>query len=61
MYRNVSDFIQEWTQESHGTASVIEAMSDEKLDVAIAKDHNSLGCSVGTSRLHRRSSEVLSA
>ncbi|MFB4162150.1 DinB family protein [Geomicrobium sp. JSM 1781026] len=43
MYRNVSDFIQEWTQESRGTASVIEAISDEKLDVAIAEDHNSLG------------------
>ncbi|GAJ97457.1 DinB family protein [Geomicrobium sp. JCM 19055] len=43
MYRTVEDFIQDWTQESRGTAAVIAAITDEKLDVSIVEGHSSLG------------------
>ncbi|EZH66345.1 damage-inducible protein DinB [Bacillaceae bacterium JMAK1] len=43
MYRTVEDFIQDWTLESRGTAAVIAAITDEKLDVSIVEGHSSLG------------------
>ena len=43
MYRDVNDFIEEWQQSAAGTLQVFEAMTDEKLDQAIAEGHNTLG------------------
>lgn len=43
MYRKVEDFIEEWTIASAGTANVIKAITDEKLDQSIVADHSSLG------------------
>ncbi|MEF2248607.1 DinB family protein [Paenibacillus sp. IITD108] len=43
MYRTVADFIEEWSASAAGTLSVFQAISDDKMDVAIAEGHNSLG------------------
>ena len=43
MYRKVDDFLQDWKGSSAGTLQVLEAMTDEKLDQAIAEGHNTLG------------------
>lgn len=43
MYRKVEDFLEEWTISSGGTANVINAMTDDKLDQAIVEGHSTLG------------------
>jgi uncharacterized damage-inducible protein DinB len=43
MYRKVEDFLEDWTVSSEGTANVMRAMTDEKLDQAIVEGHSSLG------------------
>ncbi len=43
MYRKVEDFLEDWTVASEGTANVMKAMTDEKLDQAIVEGHSSLG------------------
>ena len=43
MYRKTEDFTQEWQEVSDGTLAVLQAMTDEKLDQAIAENHNTLG------------------
>lgn len=43
MYRQVEDFVQDWQQSANGTLSVIQAITDDKLDFAIVEGHNSLG------------------
>lgn len=43
MYRNVTDFISDWENARFGTIKVLEAMTDDKLDQAIAEGHNTLG------------------
>lgn len=43
MYRNIEDFLEDWTVSSAGTLSVMRAITDDKMDVAIAEGHNSLG------------------
>lgn len=43
MYRTVEDFKADWTKSAKGTSLVFQALTDDKLDVAIAEDHNTLG------------------
>ncbi|WP_060206689.1 DinB family protein [Sporosarcina koreensis] len=43
MYRTVEDFIEEWTIASVGTANMIKAITDEKLDQSIVAGHSTLG------------------
>lgn len=43
MYRTVADFIEEWSANSAGTLAVFNAITDDKMNVAIAEGHNSLG------------------
>jgi uncharacterized damage-inducible protein DinB len=43
MYRKAEDFIADWKGASKGTLKVIQAIPDEKMDVAIVEGHNSLG------------------
>lgn len=43
MYRKTEDFIQEWTMSADGTVNVFKAMTDDKLNQAIAENHNTLG------------------
>ena len=43
MYRKVEDFIEEWTIASEGTANVMKAITDEKLDQSIVPGHSTLG------------------
>lgn len=43
MYRKVEDFLADWAASSAGTLSVFKAITDDKMDVAIAEGHNSLG------------------
>jgi uncharacterized damage-inducible protein DinB len=43
MYRTVKDFLFDWTAATQGTVQVLEAMTDDKLDQAIAEGHNTLG------------------
>ena len=43
MYRKTEDFLQEWQEVSEGTLAVFHAMTDEKMDQAIAENHNTLG------------------
>ena len=43
MYRTVEDFLEEWNASSQGTLNVIKAITNDKMDVAIADGHNSLG------------------
>nr|WP_106782200.1 DinB family protein [Lysinibacillus timonensis] len=42
MYRNVNDFISEWRNNSNGTISIFEAVSEEKKGFEIVEGHNSL-------------------
>ncbi|WP_156857848.1 DinB family protein [Oceanobacillus sp. AG] len=42
MYRKVEDFLQDWQSASAGTLRVLEAVTDETLDQAIVKGHNTL-------------------
>lgn len=43
MYRVAEDFVKDWTIASKGALKVIQAIPDEKMDVAIVDGHNSLG------------------
>ena len=43
MYRTVQDFIEDWQASAAGTLNVMKAITDDKMDVAIVEDHNSLG------------------
>ena len=43
MYRKAQDFIEDWTMNAAGTLNVMKAITDDKMDVAIADGHNSLG------------------
>ncbi|RIX50128.1 damage-inducible protein DinB [Paenibacillus nanensis] len=43
MYRKVEDFLADWEASSAGTLSVFRAITDDKMNVAIAEGHNSLG------------------
>lgn len=43
MYRKVEDFLEDWTASSEGTATIIKAITDEKLDQAIVEGHSTLG------------------
>jgi len=43
MYRTQQDFINDWAHASKGTLKVLQAVTDEKLNQAIADEHNTLG------------------
>ncbi|GKU82891.1 DinB family protein [Niallia sp. NCCP-28] len=43
MYRQVNDFLADWSLQAEGTIRVLEAITDEKLDQAIVEGHNTLG------------------
>ena len=43
MYRQVDDFLNEWTNAANGTAQVLKVMTDETLSQSIVEGHNSLG------------------
>jgi len=43
MYRTVNDFLFDWSNSASGTISVLEALTDEKLNQAIVEGHNTLG------------------
>ncbi|GIO19164.1 hypothetical protein J18TS1_22640 [Oceanobacillus oncorhynchi subsp. incaldanensis] len=43
MYRNLNDFLTEWSQSADGTKSVLKALEDDKLNQSIVEGHNSLG------------------
>ncbi|MFJ7730698.1 DinB family protein [Lysinibacillus sp. NPDC097231] len=43
MYRQVNDFLHEWTAASQGTLQVLKAVTDEKLGQSIVEGHSTLG------------------
>lgn len=43
MYRVAEDFIQDWVAASKGALKVMQAIPNDKMDVAIVDGHNSLG------------------
>lgn len=43
MYRTVNDFLFDWSNSASGTISVLEALTDEKLNQEIVEGHNTLG------------------
>lgn len=43
MYRNLNDFLTEWSESADGTKAVLNALEDDKLDQSIVEGHNSLG------------------
>ena len=43
MYRNVNDFIEDWTVAAEGTLRILNSLSDEKLDQSIVEGHSTLG------------------
>ncbi|MGE7090707.1 DinB family protein [Lysinibacillus sp. NPDC048646] len=43
MYRQVEDFLNEWSNASLGTTQVLKAVTDEKLNQSIVEDHSTLG------------------
>lgn len=43
MYRVAEDFIQDWVAASKGALNVMQAIPNDKMDVAIVDGHNSLG------------------
>ena len=43
MYRVAEDFVQDWAIASKGALKVMQAIPDDKMDVAIVEGHNSLG------------------
>lgn len=43
MYRVAEDFVQDWVASSKGALKVMQAIPDDKMDVAIVEGHNSLG------------------
>lgn len=42
MYRTVEDFLGDWKASAKGTLKVMQAITDDKKDVAIVEGHNSL-------------------
>ncbi|MET4559810.1 putative damage-inducible protein DinB [Lysinibacillus parviboronicapiens] len=43
MYRQVDDFLTEWSNASIGTIQVLKAVTDEKLEQSIVEGHSTLG------------------
>lgn len=43
MYRNLNDFLTEWSQSAEGTKAVLKALEDDKLNQSIVEGHNTLG------------------
>ncbi|WP_186577726.1 DinB family protein [Aquibacillus kalidii] len=43
MYRNVNDFVKDWTRASEGTIKVLESLTDDKLGQSIVEGHSTLG------------------
>lgn len=43
MYRKVEDFVADWAVSSAGTLNVMKAITNDKLEQAIADDHSTLG------------------
>lgn len=43
MYRQVNDFLKDWSIAAKGTSLVMQAMTDDKLDQSIVEGHSSLG------------------
>ncbi|GLC89120.1 DinB family protein [Lysinibacillus piscis] len=43
MYRQVDDFLKEWSHASKGTLQVLQAVTDEKLGQSIVEGHSTLG------------------
>ncbi|PKG24339.1 DinB family protein [Niallia nealsonii] len=43
MYRQVNDFLADWSAQAEGTIRVLEAITDEKLNQAIVEGHSTLG------------------
>ena len=43
MYRQVNDFLNDWTVAAKGTSLVMQAMTDDKLNQSIVEGHSSLG------------------
>ncbi|WP_274308433.1 DinB family protein [Solibacillus daqui] len=43
MYRIAEDFVQEWANASKGALKVMQAIPNDKMEVAIVEGHNSLG------------------
>lgn len=43
MYRQVEDFLKEWTVSVKGTVKVLQAVTDEKLGQSIVEGHSALG------------------
>lgn len=43
MYRKVEDFLEDWAASAAGTLSVMKAITDDKMGVAIVEGHSTLG------------------
>lgn len=43
MYRQIDDFLQEWSNASKGTLQVLQALTDDKLNQNIVEGHSTLG------------------
>lgn len=43
MYRKSADFIEDWTASAAGTRSVMQAITNDKMNFAIVEGHNTLG------------------
>ncbi|WP_155591098.1 DinB family protein [Lysinibacillus cavernae] len=43
MYRQVDDFLQEWSIAAKGTQQVLQAITDDKLEQSIVEGHSTLG------------------
>lgn len=43
MYRQAEDFIQDWAQAAKSALKVMQAIPNDKMDVAIVEGHNTLG------------------
>lgn len=43
MYRQVDDFINEWSAAAQGTIQVLKAVTDDKLEQSIVEGHSTLG------------------
>ena len=43
VYRLAEDFVEDWINSAKGTLKVMQAIPDDKMDVAIVEGHNSLG------------------
>ncbi|MEW5701045.1 MAG: DinB family protein [Candidatus Zixiibacteriota bacterium] len=43
MYRKIDDFMQSWDYEAKGTQKILDALTDQSLSQAVAKDHRTIG------------------